>query len=315
VVRQTFQVLLFLLAISIPVRAGDVDGEVRTGPRSGLNQPASVQLVKNGEIVAERLTDLNGRFEFLGLPAGDYTLRIKYPGFQDTEVPLRLGDPSMRSRVPITLTPVTTDADTYPSVLSVDELRVPRNARNAFEDGARDRKRGNCAKAVQHLQKAVSLYANYGDAFNELGICYKEMGRTAEAEDAFKKANQYSSSVYPAINLADLYAGQRRFEEAERVVRSSFSRYPTEGDLFFALARIFFEQGRMKEAEAAGLEAHSRVHRAADVHLLMAKIYLAANNYPALATQLEAYLEENPEGPVAEQARITLRQLRTPSPR
>jgi tetratricopeptide (TPR) repeat protein len=308
-VITTFKVLLLLLLVSIPAVAADVDGEVRAGVRRGLTEPASVQLLKNGAIIAEQFTDLAGRFEFRGIPAGNYTIRIKYAGFKVEEVPLNLGGRDVRSRVPVTLTPVENPSDVSPSTVSVTELNIPRSARKELEEGLRIRSRRDCVGAVPHFRKAVEIYAKYGEALNELGICYKEMGNLAEAEDAFVKAIEYTSTVYAALNLADLYASQRRFPEAEDVIRAESKRNPAEGDPFFALARIYFDQGRMKEAEAAGLEAHSRSHRAADVHLLLAKIYLAANNYPALATQLQTYLDEDPDSPNTEQVRQTLEQL------
>ena len=112
------------------------------------------------------------------------------------------------------------------------------------------------------------------------------------------------------MNLADLYAGRERFAEARRVLEQSMAKYPTEGDLHFGMARIYFDQGQMVQAEAQALEAHSKIHRTADVHLLLSKIYLNLGRYPALLTQLETYLLENPTGPVADQVRKNLKDLR-----
>jgi len=170
----------------------------------------------------------------------------------------------------------------------------------------KDRKAGNCDKAMPHLQKAIALAPKYGEAHNELGICLLKQNKLSEAEAAFRRATDLNATIYPSMNLADLYAKQKRFDEALRVLQKSMAANPTEGDLLFAVARIYFDQGDMRKAEFAGLEAHSRTHRTADVHLLLAKIYLSANNYPALTTQLETYLIENPTGPVPDEIRKTL---------
>jgi tetratricopeptide (TPR) repeat protein len=266
-------------------------------------------LLRNGEVLAEQFTGLDGRFRFQSVPAGSYVIRVQYPGYKVEEVHLNFGESGLSSRVPVTLQPDEKTLMESGSIISFAEINIPGNAKRQFEEGLKKRRRGEYSKALPLLQKAVTLYPLYGEAFNEMGVCFKALGDLNAAENAFKQAIRYNSTVYPSVNLADLYAEQRRFNEAFEVIRKSSAAHPTEGDLFFALARIYFDQERLKEAESAGLEAHSRSHRAADVHLLLAKIYLLNKNYPALITQLDTYLEENPDGPAADQVRQTLRQL------
>jgi tetratricopeptide (TPR) repeat protein len=172
------------------------------------------------------------------------------------------------------------------------------------------RQRGNCTEALAHFRKAIATYPKYGEAFTEMGNCLKQAGNLTEAENAFKSAIEYSRTVYASINLADMYVSQHRFAEAQRVIRTATKLDPLDGDLFFALARTYFDQNQMKEAEASALEAHSRVHRFPEVHLLLSKIYLANGNQPALLTQLETYLEESPKGPAADQVRQDISRIK-----
>jgi tetratricopeptide (TPR) repeat protein len=182
----------------------------------------------------------------------------------------------------------------------------PRAAKREYEAALKDRKAGNCEKAIPRLQKAIALAPKFGEAHNELGICLLKQSKLSDAEAAFRTAVELNATIDASINLADLYAKQRKFDEALQVLKKSLATNPTEGDLFFAVARICFDQGDVRKAELAGLEAHSRFHRGADVHLLLAKIYLSANNYPALATQLDTYQIENPAAPVPEEFRTAL---------
>ena len=181
--------------------------------------------------------------------------------------------------------------------------------RKARKKAEAEKKAGQCLKAIPHYEKAIALAPKYGEAFNDLGNCLKQQGKITEAEAAYQKAVDLNATVYAAINLADLYAGQKRFDRAQQIIEASIARNPSEGDLYFALAQVQFNQGRMKEAEEAGREAHSRTHRIADVHLLLAKIYLAANKASSAITQLEIFLEENPSGPVAAEVRRNLKAL------
>ena len=178
---------------------------------------------------------------------------------------------------------------------------IPRAARRELEAGMKDRKSGNCSQAIPHFQKAITLAPKYGESHNELGICLLKQDKLSEAEAEFRTAMELNATTDATINLADLYAKQKRFDEGLQVLQKSLTANPTEGDLFFALARIYLDQGDIRKAEYAALEAHSRIHRNADVHLLLAKIYLSSNNYPALSTQYETYLIENPAGTVPDE--------------
>jgi Flp pilus assembly protein TadD len=195
------------------------------------------------------------------------------------------------------------------STISVDQLLIPHEATKEYEKGSKDAKAGLCDRAVPHFRKAVELAPKYGAAFNDLGNCLKTLGDSSAAESAYEKAVELHATVYAAINLADMYVLEKHYDPARQLLESTISRSPEEGDVYFALCRVYFEQGRLKEAEKAGLEAHSRLHRTADVHLLLAKIYLAVNNQTALISQLETYLKESPNGPAAEQIRKTLKNL------
>jgi tetratricopeptide (TPR) repeat protein len=303
--------LFVLLLFSSSVFGADIEGEVRTGARTGLQRAAFVQLLDGAIVVKETFTGLDGRFEFSGVPAKPYTIRVVYSGFSEHNVPVNPGNGNARTRVPITLKPAAAEALLSAEVVASDELNVPRAASREYEEGLQLRRKGDCAKALPHLQKAVSLYDRFGNAYDELGNCARQQGRLAEAETHFRKAIQHTSSISPSINLTNLLLSSKRFDDALEVIRAAIRFNPTDGDLFFALARVYSDQGKMREAEAAGLESHSRGHRLADVHLLLARIYLEARNYPALVTQLETYLIENPTGPAAAQARATLAQMRS----
>ena len=306
-------VLFVLLSMdSHSLFAADIVGEVQTGPTRGLQRAALVRLLDGAEIFKETFTDLDGRFEFAEIPAKSYRIQVVYTGFATTDVPVTLRTDSERTRVPITLKPLNTGTPS-PEVIASDEWNVPRQALREYEEGLELRRKGDCARALPHLQKAVALYERYGSAWDELGNCARQQGRLADAEQHFRKAIQHSSSISAPVNLTNLLLSSGRPGDAFPVIQAAIRMNPTEGDLFYALARIYSDQGKTREAEQAGLEAHSRGHRVADVHLLLAAIYLEAGNYPALSTQLETYLIENPNGPAAAQARATLAKIRPES--
>ena len=186
------------------------------------------------------------------------------------------------------------------------DLEIPRRAKKEFDLGMRQRKDVKCAKKLLHLQKAVAIFPLYGEAYTEIGRCYVEIDNRAAAEEAFKKAIQFSNGVYPSVNLSSLYLDEGRPDEAQQLIIRLLPKNPTEPELYASLARIYFAQGRLHDAELAGLEAHSRGHESPDVHLILAKIYESQGNRAALITQLRVYLEEKPEGVMADQVRKQL---------
>lgn len=298
-------VCVFLL-IATPLAASEIEGQVRTGPR--VVTRGRVELFRDHLPLEDHLIGLNGRFEFRNLSIGAYSVRVHVEGFAEEEISVSVFRNNSRETVMIDLHPVRLAEEPAGSI-SVTEYQIPRLAKREFQQGLEDRKRGQCAKAIPHLQKAVQAFGQYGDAFNELGHCFQNLKDFEKAEESFKKAIEYSDTVYPSINLADLYESRKRFDDARAVLHQSMLKYPAEGDLDFALAHLYFVQDRIQEAEEAGLRAHLKVHRLADVHLLLAKIYSRIKKYSDVLTQLRLYLTENPKGPTADLVRKNLAEI------
>jgi len=305
--------LIIFIVSTTALYASDIEGEIRIGSGGGFATRARVQLLRTRLVIDERVTGADGRFEFRNVGRGPYIVAVRLEGFVDEEISVNIVGPNYREFVSVTLRPTTGTTDAIGTTLSVAEYQIPREARREYEQGLRDRKRGDCAKAVGHFEKAIGVYGKYGEAFDALGSCLKQLGNLEKAEESFQKAIEYKASIYASMNLADLYEERKQFDEADSVLRQSLAKHPGEGDLYFGIARIHLDRGELKDAEQAGLQAHARVHRSADVHLLLGKIYLRLRRYPDLVTQLETYLVENPKGSVADQVRRSLLELQDKS--
>jgi tetratricopeptide (TPR) repeat protein len=307
--KKAVLVIFMFVAVVSPAVASEIEGRVRLTGGGSLVKRATAQLLRNGVVVEERLVSSDGRFEFRSLPVGTYTVRVRAEGFLDEEISTDLRRNDFREVVSMELRPVARKPEGPALTVSAADFQIPRDAKRDFEQGLDDRKHGQCAKALPRFQKAISAFDRYGDAYNEMGYCLKELGRIADAENALKKAVEYTSTIYAPMNLADLYATQKRFADAAAVLQRSIERNPSQGDLYFAMARVHFDQGQMKEAEAAGIAAHQKIHRSADVHLLLAKVYLSRQNYAAVTDQLRLYLDENPKGDFADRVRKNLEEM------
>ena len=79
-------------------------------------------------------------------------------------------------------------------------------------------------------------------ALNERGNRYRRLGQLDKAEACFKSAFEQSNSVYVALNLADVYTAQKRFDEAKAVLSLAARRTPESGDAYYGLALVYFKQ-------------------------------------------------------------------------
>jgi tetratricopeptide (TPR) repeat protein len=304
----SLRIAIFVLIGALPLAAGDIEGRVRAGDMKRVQ----IQLLRDRLVVEERFVS-DGRFEFHNLNRGSYTVRARAEGYVEEEIAIDLPRRNSRELINIDLRRAESRPEGPGETISVVEYQIPRSARRAYEEGLEERKRGHCEKAVPHLQTALAAFQKYGEAFNELGNCFIQMKEFGKAEESFKKAIEYTGTIYPSMNLADLYANQKRFADAQTVLRQSIAKHPSEGDLYFAMAVIHFDEGRLRDAEEAGRLAHEKIHRLADVHLVLAKVYLNLKDQSAVIDQLRLYLDENPKGPVADRVRRNLEKLQKPA--
>ena len=195
--------------------------------------------------------------------------------------------------------------------ISVADYLIPKAARQDFDRGRKQQRQSKCVEALVYFERAVKAYPQYAAAHNEMGNCYVQLGLLDGAERSFKQAVELATTVYPSMNLADVYVQQKRFEDARAVLNSTIRAHAGEGDPYYALALTYFEESRIDDAERAALEADSRQHQVPDLHLLLAKIYLAKQNVPEVVNQLTLFLAEAPSHPLARQVRSDLKRVKT----
>jgi tetratricopeptide (TPR) repeat protein len=296
----------WLLLLVLSASKIDIDGELTTN--HSMDRPAVVRLFRGAALVQETLADSRGRFRFRKVDPGPYVIHVECDGYYGKDVQIQAADSS--HHVSIALQRAAGEA-AAPTFDPFRELDIPSRAKKEFDLGLREQQAGQCPKAMPHFQKAIDAYPEYGEAFTEMARCDLQNKDLAAAEDAFKKAVQFTTGVYPTVNLATLYVSQGRLDEAQALITRLLPRNPTEGELYAALARIYFAKGDTHNAEVAGLEAHSRGHRSPDVHLILANIYESQHKRAAVLTQLTTYLDEDPRGAKSDQVRKQLADLQS----
>jgi tetratricopeptide (TPR) repeat protein len=302
--------LTFLFASAAPAQTrsgGVIAGQVFAESKAQSLAGARVRLLRFGVVLEETRTSDSGVFEFRAIGEGRYTVEAEAPGFAPVTVEAGPKQASEAVFLFIDLRRRQADRTDGAKTVSVADLLIPKAALREFDRARERQRRFDCAAALKHFKNALKAYSSYAAAHNEMGNCYVQLGDNDRAEESFKQAIALDNTVYPSMNLADLYAQARRFDDARGVLEQAIRSNPGEGDAHYALALVYFKEGRIREAESAAIEANRRRHSVADVHLLLAKIYLEQGNAAAVVRQLESYLEEAPAGKYSEAIRKDLK--------
>ena len=159
-----------------------------------------VQLQMSGMTIQETFLREN-RFEFLNVEGGQYTLTVEAPGYETVQQAVNVpGDWPM-----IELRPQR-NAVRGAEGVSVWNLRVPESARRQFDAAQSNLLEHNCVRALDHLKKAIHIYAEYGDAHKVMGECYAQMNQLETAEQEFKRALEQPHVPELHLLLGKIYA-------------------------------------------------------------------------------------------------------------
>ena len=260
-----------------------------------------------GPIVGQTFTGGNGDFEFDNIPAGTYNLVVAPMGYETVSQPVELRyGPALGIEVEVgrpaeTVTPVEGG-----SKVSVRELSIPKKAHDAMEKGmSLLYKKSNYQGSIKEFQRAIDAYADYYEAYAFLGVAYEKLGDVSASEQALRKSVDISGGNYQEALclLAALLSDQGRFADAEPVARKAVDLDPGSWQAQSALGKALLGLNRNKEAETNAAAAVKIEPDNATLHLILANIHIRLQNYEALLDDLNAYIQLDPKGPFAEQAR------------
>jgi tetratricopeptide (TPR) repeat protein len=293
------RVILFVIGIIAAVPSvghpqrlllGRVDGLVRI--RGGDAGTIHVQLQHLGITVQEQFST-DGRFTFWNVPYGLYTLSIRVPELEPVLKEISVPD---ESHVMIEIRARTRLSDR--AVASVFELQIPRSALRQYEHALDRLREGDCSAALKYFAEAIRLFQDYAAAHNAMGNCHVQLQQPTLAEQAFKKSIELTASIYPVLNLADVYIKQGRLVEADTVLMQALRRDPTQGDAYYGLALLRVEQSRLDEAEKFAEQAHDHPKHIEDVHLLLAQVHQRQGRLHLIPADLQLYVSETKPSPM-----------------
>src|SRR4030095_10331334 len=263
--------LVHSLIFTMLTQFGAIEGQVRDARTHMPITLAKVELWTLQTPVNLQHTNSDGRFQFVNLADGDYSISVSYSGYQPAYVDISMP----LAGLPIVIDIVrreTSPTNIQPSI-SLREYLVPKNARKEFDRARKEVTRQDCRSAVTHFENGLQVFDQDASAHNDLGNCYRQLGELDRAEASFLRARELTDSIYVSLNLAEVYTAQKRLDDRE----------------------------------AALVRADSYPHQIADIHVVLAEIYWQKQKSSDAFSQLERYLQEAPNGTLSQRVRQVLK--------
>jgi len=222
----------------------DLRGEIVSQSGADLSL-LTVRLYRGGDVPEETHVERDGRFVFYGVRPGMYTLQVMDPAKNEI-----LSEPVTVSSFtpPVTLQLPERRNDT-PSGRTISAARLLHPPdRRSLREAAKAQKlaeTGDHVRAVEELEKAVSLDPHYADAYNNLGAEYARLGRLKEAETAFRRAIEIDPTMaITQSNLAVVLAKMAHLDEAEQWARGALRLDASNADSRGILDSILAAEGK-----------------------------------------------------------------------
>ena len=336
-IRPSLYLLFFISICSFTCTAQipgafsrQINGIVRYGDSKAPAENALVRLERfSGGVESQVMTDKTGKFSFTNLQPESYVVTIHLPGYQDVRQEVELLTQSS-DYINAVLVPDRRAANAKPTSngapgMSVIDISVPIEAQNQFQAAKSILATGKKEKipdAVQHLERAVSIYPKYLEAQMTLGFALMDTRNWDKAENALRKAleiNPDASTVYLA--LGEVYRRQKNYSAAEEVLRQELKLNEQSAEGHYALANVYFEKAptagdeiRFKQyLESSWKEVQRSLEldpNLARAHLLAGDLLLRARHAREALGHFEEYLKLEPKGEFADQTKAMVEKIK-----
>lgn len=273
----------------------------------------SVQLQQRpGGVMAMSLTDSSGTTEFSQLNAGYYNIKVTGTDIESAESgDFAVEDGRDYQTITVTVKPKESEESgaeirASASVAAVD-LNVPKKAGKEYERASKEMAGENWEKAIDHLNKAIAIDPQYSAAYNDLGVCYGRLSQKDKQREALMKAISVNDHCVPAlINLSHMQMKDDQLVDAAATLEKALKAEPSNVDALSLLAQMDLLQHQYELAISVARKVHGLPHHYASVHYTAASALARENRVPEAITELQMFLQEEPDGPRAEMVRKVL---------
>jgi tetratricopeptide (TPR) repeat protein len=292
------------VAPPMSISTGNLKVHVTFTDDRAANIRAHVELMSgmSNNPVAESFTNDQGMAEFFNVQIGNYHLVVTGEGIEKTESSMFEVD--FRKLSQHIFVSVKRLQESEPAVseplgqsISASDLKIPENAKKEFDNASELIAREDWKNAIERLNKALAIYPNYVEAYNNLGVAYSRLGDRFHEREALQKAISLNDHFAPAlVNLARISMIDRNYPEAETLLSKATIMDPATQALTL-LAQVQLLNGHYDDAIASSRKVHLRSHKQyAVVHYIAARAFEHQKRAQDAVGELETFLKEEPEG-------------------
>ncbi len=305
---------LLIAVFVIPVKAQDAGfgaiNRVRVHVAYSTGQcdrSTKIELMQGANSIARGGPDKNCMIELIGVPPGAYRMVISGSGFagiESNEIRVTSFDTEpIEIKIPQR---TASGGSVFESAsTSVAELRIPKRAAKEFNKASREIDHQQWKQAEASLQRAIALYPQYAEAYNDLGVVYARSGDRSREAQALQHAILVQSNYVPAyVNLARKNIAEKKFPDAESQLKKAADFDPENGAVLVLLTYTEYMAGDLddvirdcKKVHALNNAPHAFAHwSAAFAHEQKKQIAEAGEEF-------RTFVKEEPTGRRAEDAR------------
>jgi tetratricopeptide (TPR) repeat protein len=255
-----------------------------------------------------------GRFDFDGLLPNVYILTIEGQGFRPyrNEIDISM---SKQAYDDITIRPDKNrapDAQAVPPKGTVNArvAQISPEARKEFDLGQARMQAQDVPGSIEHFQKAISLYANYAEAYQLLGVAHMELGKAVEAEPELQKAVELEPKLATAYFALGICRNQlAKYLEAEAALARGLELEPDSADGHYHIAEAYWNLGRWDDSEPHARKALALNPDMAPAHVLLGNSMLRKRDAVGALKEFKEYLRLAPQGEFAPATQVAVVRL------
>jgi tetratricopeptide (TPR) repeat protein len=288
-------------------------GQVRFAQGGGPAFNILIRLERfDGGMVDQQYTDRNGGFHFSGLRPLTYNVNIRTAGYEEVQQQVELvtknSDYIIFTLKPDGSSPIASS----PGPAVILDVKTPLEARKEYEKGrAAILEEGKLPGGIAHLEKAISLYPNFLEAYLMLGTAYADAHQLDKAASTLRQALEIDPKAAQAlIALGEVYRQQKRYTEAEKILREGLKLDHRLWQGHYTLGRVYWE---MSDIVRAGPQIGITIQLKPDLaeaHLLAGNILLRARKPDDALVEFQEYLRLAPKGEFSSEAQELVKKIK-----